>query len=227
MLTFQDIKKGLLEETFIYFKFLSKVFAAPVAYGAYKLKITANQLTTMGILLSIPSALLNLTGHYILAVLVFHCFFILDASDGVLARGTRTGSVLGAYLDDLAHYIYHTIFFCTLATAFYRQGRIYLAFIVIVFIVTDVTTRAHQDLLDKCSVRTRVLFPMPGTVNENFIKNMIIGSFKFPNVLVWITILCWKLEWLFIYFLYATTMNAMYLLYTVMKTALHFRSVQS
>lgn len=132
--TYENIKKGLLEETYLYFKFISYLFAAPIAYAAYKLRISANQITIIGILLSIPAAFLNIKGYYISALVFFHLFFLCDAVDGVLARGTNTKSLLGKYLDDLAHYIFHTLFIMTFAFSVFQKGyKILALFLILCF----------------------------------------------------------------------------------------------
>lgn len=221
--TLADMKRGRLKETYVYFKLLSYVFSAPVAYAAYRLGITANQVTTLGILLSFPAALFNLTGNYLGAILTFHLFFLCDAVDGVLARGTETKSCLGGYLDDLAHYVFHSIFFVTLAVNFYGTTYQKTAFYIIIFLITNLLLRAHHDLVHKAIAKSRIPDAQEQQdSDENSlsgkVREVILGSFEFPNVLVYITLLIWWVDYLSWYILYATTMTICYYVYIIAKT---------
>ena len=219
--TYEDMKRGLVKETFLYFKLLSKVFAAPIAYAASRLGVTANQVTMLGILLSVPAAYLNLSGRLIPAIAVFHLFFLLDASDGVLARGTNSRSVLGAYLDDLAHYIFHTMFFVSFAIRSFQEGNQALAFFSALFILMNVLMRAHMDLVTVVKLKNKLPVSRHEQDDETGggkIRIMVLGSFDFPNVIVWITALAWNMRYLEYYFIYAATMASLYFVYQVVKT---------
>jgi phosphatidylglycerophosphate synthase len=72
------------------------------------LPITANQITIAWIIGEIIAALFLLTGNYItmvIAVLAFQILFILDCTDGIIARYRKEFSLNGVYLDYLGHYI--------------------------------------------------------------------------------------------------------------------------
>lgn len=219
--TYADMKRGLLKETYLYFKLIAYVFAAPFAFIAYKLKMSPNQLTMLGILLVIPAMYFNLHGNYIIAILIFHIFFLIDATDGVLARGTDAKSSLGAYLDDLAHYIFHTLFFITFAFSVFEDGHIKLALFISLFILINILHRAHYDLVYK--IRTEAGFAKQPSSAEEIISvprkifSIIIEAFNFPNVLVYLTLLIWNFNFLEIYFICATSVSLLYFIYIIVK----------
>jgi len=213
---------GLLVETYLYFKLFAYVFAPPLSYGAYKIGLSPNQITTFGILLLFPAMYFNLQGHYIAGILVFHLFFLCDAVDGVLARGTNCKSKLGGYLDDLAHLIFHTGYFMAISFSMYQTKHVRLGILMVLFLILDNLNRAHRELIHKISaddIGKNVSFNGPGDRVVVKVKTMFLGSFTFPNVLVWMTILIWDLKFLEVYFIYAVFCSSQYFLYTMLKTS--------
>lgn len=218
--TYEDIKKGLLVETYLYFKLLAYVFTPPLSYGAYKIGLSPNQITTFGILLVFPAMYFNLQGHYVAGILVFHLFFLCDAVDGVLARGTNCKSKLGGYLDDLAHLIFHTGFFIAMSFSMYQTGHVRLGILIVLFLILDNLNRAHWELIHKIradDIGKNVSFNGPDEGIMVKVRNIFLGSFTFPNVLVWMTILIWDLKLLEVYFIYAVIFSSLYFLYTMLK----------
>jgi len=74
--------------------------------------ITANQITLIWIIGQIVSALFLTSGNYLTmvsALLVFQAFFILDCTDGIVARYRQKFTINGIYLDMLGHYLANTI----------------------------------------------------------------------------------------------------------------------
>lgn len=70
--------------------------------------LTANQITVAWIVGEIIAALFLVTGNYltmVLAVFVFQLLFILDCTDGIIARYRKEFTLNGTYLDYLGHYI--------------------------------------------------------------------------------------------------------------------------
>jgi phosphatidylglycerophosphate synthase len=228
--TYEDIKKGLLVETYLYFKLLAYVFAAPLSYLSYRIGISPNQISVFGISLVCPAIYFNLQGDYVFGLLMFHLFFFCDAVDGVLARGTNRKSILGAYLDDLAHFIFHTGFFITLGFSLHQAGHTLLGMWVVLFLILDNLNRAHWELLyNKVKVDPKAKDAASKEIGEHIlvkIRNIILGSFTFPNVLVWMSILMWNLEMLQIYFMYAVIMSLLYFLYVMLKTIRNIKNFQ-
>ncbi len=70
--------------------------------------LSANQITIAWIIGEIIAALFLVTGDYItmvLAVFTFQLLFILDCTDGIIARYRKEFTLNGTYLDYLGHYI--------------------------------------------------------------------------------------------------------------------------
>lgn len=70
--------------------------------------ITPNQLTIIWIIGQLGSALLLLAENQaikILGLVLFQAFFILDCSDGIIARYKKKFSLNGIYLDRVGHYL--------------------------------------------------------------------------------------------------------------------------
>lgn len=216
--TYEDFKRSLLNENYFYFRLLSKGVAAPLACGMYRLGVTANQMTFFAILMLLPAVLLNLAGHFYAAIVFFHLFFVIDATDGVLARGSDAKSRKGAYLDDMAHYLFHTPYMLSFAYALSTRGDAVSSLAMIIFISVNNLQRAEQDVARR-TLRSRggadgERILGPATTLPGKVKSFILGSFDFPNVLVWMTLLCWNMQYLRAYFVYAAAMSTLYLMYT-------------
>jgi len=72
------------------------------------LKLSANQITVLWILVGVLSSLFFLQGSYIsslIGALVLLLSFVLDFSDGEVARYWKKSSVNGFYLDCIGHFI--------------------------------------------------------------------------------------------------------------------------
>lgn len=220
--TYADMKKAVLVETFLYFKLLAYVFSPPLSYGAYKIGISPNQITTLGILLVIPAIYFNLQGYYIFGILMFHLFFLCDAVDGILARGTNRKSKLGGYLDDLSHLIFHTGFFIAMGFSMYKAGHVRLGMMIILFLILDNIKRMHSELAYRMHLnRGHVSYYESSAGNIAKVRDMFLGSFTFPNSLVWLTLLIWNLQLLEVYFIYAVVFSLLYFLYSVLKNVLY------
>ena len=94
-------------------------------------KLTANQVTVIwiiGQLLSSLIALLGTKNHIFLSIFLFQSFFILDCTDGIIARYRKNFTLNGIYLDYVGHYISNPFFFiCVgIGVARYTQDIIYI-----------------------------------------------------------------------------------------------------
>ncbi|MBU0686992.1 MAG: CDP-alcohol phosphatidyltransferase family protein [Candidatus Margulisbacteria bacterium] len=220
---YKTFKKSVVKEPCFYFQILSSLFAAPMAFISHKIGFTANQLTMSGIFLLFPALFFNLNAHYVAAIIVFHLFYLIDAADGVLARATRTTSLLGSYLDDLSHYLFHPIFFLSFAFSVYYDGYVELSFFVALFALADILFRANLDLIyDKYAINQEGLtfktFPSSGRVPiDERLRIFFISSFTLPNVLVVMTVLFWNFKLLAIYFAYAAICSLGLYIYSVIR----------
>ncbi len=70
--------------------------------------LTPNQVTILWIIGQLASALLLLSGtlkSMLLGLILFQAFFVLDCTDGIMARYKKQFSLNGIYLDRVGHYI--------------------------------------------------------------------------------------------------------------------------
>ena len=93
--------------------------------------LTANQITVIWIIGQIIAALFLTTGDYltiIIALIAFQAMFILDCTDGIVARYKKQFSLNGVYLDYLGHYITNPLLFICLGIGItkYTHNIIYL-----------------------------------------------------------------------------------------------------
>lgn len=81
---------------------LSRSFETPIVNLLSRIGVTPNQLTVLGLLVSIGAAFLATQGHFLEAGITLAMAGILDLLDGGLARATGKSSSQGALLDSLA-----------------------------------------------------------------------------------------------------------------------------
>lgn len=75
---------------------------APVARGLARAGVTANALTTAGLLLTFAGVVVLLLGDYRAGAVVLAAGAVTDALDGAVARQRGTASRLGAFYDSVA-----------------------------------------------------------------------------------------------------------------------------
>jgi hypothetical protein len=184
--------------------------------------------TILGVLLGLPAAALNLTGHYYWAIAVFHLFFLLDGADGTLARGTRATSAVGAYLDDLSHYVFHGLFFISFGLGLALEGRGVGGVLALAAGLSNTLNRAHLDLIgdgshpgsDRAADASNV--SLAGRV-----RSWILGTFDFPNILIFLTITAWHANLLNGYLAYCAAANLLYLAYCGVRRASKLAQLRS
>ncbi|MEK6900067.1 MAG: hypothetical protein AABX05_03000 [Nanoarchaeota archaeon] len=108
MVNFQELRKisKTKRRDFIY-SFMDYLAYFP-AWLFLHTPLTANQVTIIWIIGQIISALLVAKGTWLsmlIGVTMFQLFFILDCSDGIVARYKKQFSLNGVYFDYLGHYI--------------------------------------------------------------------------------------------------------------------------
>ena len=95
--------------------------------------LTPNQITIIWIIGQIISALFLATGDQltmIISLIFFQAFFIIDCSDGIVARYRKRFSINGIYLDQLGHYLANSILLLTFSIGVFRwyNNAIYLLY---------------------------------------------------------------------------------------------------
>jgi len=118
-------------------KELEKYYDPAVFYNALVLKkidlrmakifiksgITPNQITILSQIVGIIGAILFAYSnpiYWILGWFVINFYMILDGSDGIVARYTKTTSKFGAFLDEFTHPIINTLIFVPMSFGLYR-----------------------------------------------------------------------------------------------------------
>jgi phosphatidylglycerophosphate synthase len=135
---------------------LARPFSKYVTWFSLKLGISANTVTIFSYLVSIFSAILFSVGNqttFILGLFVLYVGFIIDCSDGEVARCTNKQSITGAYLDTLGHIIYNSFINFGLALGVYAQTGWYwilpIGFVSSVFYIPISRYSADHEILNK------------------------------------------------------------------------------
>ena len=103
--------------------FIGRVFGTPLARLFAKLKISPNSITVITVPVALLAGICFFYNNLILGVFFYFLSYILDCSDGTLARITNTTSKYGEKLDyytDTANNIF--MYFGLWYSQFYLQG---------------------------------------------------------------------------------------------------------
>jgi len=215
-------RRGAQRENYLYFTVISNGPGAVLAWLADRVGVTPNWVTIGGALLCLPAVALNLTGHIYWALAVFHLFFVFDCADGILARATDQKSALGAYLDDLAHEVFHPFFLMSLALRFHWTGNPAAGFVCMAAAIANSLFRANYDLLQKRAVSARAPRESGKTWSDR-LRYLAVGSFNYPNLLVGMTVTAWLTGALVAYLGYSGVMACLYVLFSSVRTIINAR----
>jgi CDP-diacylglycerol---glycerol-3-phosphate 3-phosphatidyltransferase len=97
--------------------------AKPLAWLLLWCHVTPNQVSLMGILLTLVTAALIVDGQLLLAGAMYILAASLDLLDGVLARMAKLTSRFGAFLDSTADRISEGVVFAAIAYHFASHGQ--------------------------------------------------------------------------------------------------------
>jgi CDP-diacylglycerol--glycerol-3-phosphate 3-phosphatidyltransferase len=97
--------------------------ATPFACVLLWCRVTPNQVSLMGILLTLVTAALIVDGQLLAAGLMYILAASLDLLDGVLARMAKMASRFGAFLDSTADRISEGVVFVAIAYHFASHGQ--------------------------------------------------------------------------------------------------------
>ena len=81
-----------------------------------KIGLTANQVTVLNLLFTFGGTYSLFTGNYLVAFALYQLYFIIDCSDGELARYYGTASGRGLFLDRMVHIVSEPLLFLGLAS---------------------------------------------------------------------------------------------------------------
>jgi CDP-diacylglycerol--glycerol-3-phosphate 3-phosphatidyltransferase len=97
--------------------------AKPFALALFWCHVTPNQVSVMGIALTLVTAALIVDGQLLLAGAMYILAASLDLLDGVLARMAKMASRFGAFLDSTADRISEGVVFAAIAYHFASHGQ--------------------------------------------------------------------------------------------------------
>jgi len=115
----------------LYLRFFRK-FSIYLTWLLLHTKITANQVTTLSIIVGIVGTLFFVSAnpvYWIFGYIVLQLSLLLDVSDGEVARYRKNVSGFGNYLDDLNHVIASSFLFITMTFGFYEAFNNVLIFV--------------------------------------------------------------------------------------------------
>jgi phosphatidylglycerophosphate synthase len=212
----------MIKESFLYFQLVSWGPGTWIAWLSHRLGIRPNTVTLIGIALIIPAVALTLKGCVGWAFLVFHLFFFFDCADGILARATNQKSSAGAYLDDVAHELFHPAFLAALALRWHMEGQAQFHIITCVgAALANCLFRAHATVASRRLAETTraETFSPPESVGKR-LRRITLQSADYPNILVFGTLLFpWPnlLSW---YFAYVTILSVAYVTFSAVRVYL-------
>jgi len=124
MPTIQELKKSAhTPRRDLMYRFMGNLAYYPAKVLIY-FPITPNQVTILWILGQILSSLLLLSPnfiHKIIGLIAFQSFFIIDCSDGIIARYKKQFSLNGIYLDRVGHYIANSVLLICYTISIYQS----------------------------------------------------------------------------------------------------------
>ncbi len=100
----------------------SSIFSPYFSYVAYKIGLSADQMTIIFFLTGILSSIFFISNNLLFVVIAFMLFrlhIIFDMSDGDLARINKTFSIRGVYWDTMAHSIINPLIGIFICYSFY------------------------------------------------------------------------------------------------------------
>jgi phosphatidylinositol phosphate synthase len=106
-----------------YLRIILDRVATPFACVLLWCRVTPNQVSLMGILLTLVTAALIVDGQLLAAGLMYILAASLDLLDGVLARMAKMASRFGAFLDSTADRISEGVVFVAIAYHFASHGQ--------------------------------------------------------------------------------------------------------
>jgi phosphatidylglycerophosphate synthase len=218
--SYSQIEAGVLKEHYLLFRMHARLANAPLAWIAHRCGLSANAVTLAGIALALPAVAFNLTGHFYWAIAVFHIFFVLDGVDGTLARATHTTSMAGAYLDDLGHYVFHSIYFVSLGFGLAAAGFATGGVLAVTAGLASALLRAHADLAAvRCPSKAVCSDDGDERAIPRRIIHWVVSTFHFPNILVILTVVAWQVTLMQFYLGYCILMTSLYLVHLSVRHA--------
>lgn len=131
-------------------------FFKPLTAALGRTRITPNQLTIAGLLLTVGTAFLIWYGYYIIAGVVFTVGSLCDMLDGAVARLSERVTPMGAFLDSVFDRVGEGIILTAIALVYARDGNLWVvgaAFATMIGSFLVSYTRARAEALGlECKV---------------------------------------------------------------------------
>lgn len=133
----------------------------PLTAALGRTRISPNQLTVVGLLLTLGVAALVWTGNFMVAAAVFALGSICDMLDGAVARLSEKVTPMGAFLDSVSDRAGEGVVLTSIALVYARDGNLWVvgaAFLTMIgsFLVSYTRARAEALGLDcKVGLMTR------------------------------------------------------------------------
>lgn len=115
--------------------FVVRPIASVIAVICYKLRFSPNQLTSFGLIIHAMSLWMIISGSYLIASFGFLITYILDCSDGQLARFTNKVTQFGKYYDLIADFVKESTLYLVLIYVRIDLGFSPLLFSISYFVI--------------------------------------------------------------------------------------------
>ena len=160
---------------FLFSVFVQDIVAIPLAKLFIRLKISANIVTSLGLLFALSSGFLYLDKKYAMGALLFFAALVFDSTDGRVARGTNTFSDFGAKLDAVADKVRSFfVAFCLVVSfdlSLLMSTALFL-FYILLPVIRSLMSRRDSDFYDPT-----ILFWDASPFKDYFIKKGILGFY--------------------------------------------------
>ena len=116
MISIKELRKAGTKRKDPIYAFMDYLAYYPAKLFLYT-SLTANQITVIWIIGQIIAALFLTSGDYltmVIALVAFQAMFVLDCTDGIIARHKKQFTLNGIYLDYIGHYIANPLLFICL-----------------------------------------------------------------------------------------------------------------
>ena len=128
----------------------------PFTYLLLRLNATANQTTVLSCLLGLLGGFVLFTELRFFSILFFYLYFVLDYSDGWIARYTGTISVFGGRLDNAGHLIVTTnLLFVTMMLT-----KLYLLSFLVFFLYFFGAFKSFSDIAIPKKFYEKIIHPI-------------------------------------------------------------------
>lgn len=219
-------KMSLLERNFL-IDYLISARNSPY-FSAYYIKkgIIPNQITLYmiisgiigGILFCFPNNLIKVIGMFFMQI-----WFVLDCSDGEVARETKNFSKYGKELDFLAHIINHPLFTFSLLISMVQTNKYPIIFLISIFSINCLLDLYHRNLIKLLLIKELKEEKDNSTIKMSKIKkiiNIFLQTFIiYPNFILFSSIFYFVNDKFIVYY---SILNILFTSITLLRTTIKY-----